>query len=64
MFEPGFGEVEAGTPGSGEVQTLGSGTLCSNPGFGELHVGTPGSGTPPPPRESEPWVRELQRVAE
>ena len=49
------------------VQTLGSGTLCSNPGGSMFEPGvwrTPcsnsGFGTPPPsPREFEPWVREL-----
>ena len=73
-FEPWVRELHARTRGLGNsmleprvlvlplpqgVRTLGSGTLCSNPRFGELYVGTPGSGTPPPPREFEPWVREL-----
>ena len=66
MFEPGVWgtmlepRVLVLLPFQG-VRTLGSETLCSNPGFGGLYVGTPGSGTPspPPPREFEPWVREL-----
>ena len=75
MFEPWARKLHVRTRGLGNsmleprvlvllpfqgVRTLGSETLCSNPGFGELYVGTPGSGTPfPPPREFEPWVREL-----